>query len=275
MGLEKSADRPTEREAALSESEDKGVDAVLLLERGGYQGTADEGVETLAEAVRATGRYRVVRTAVVERGLISLPDALEACVQAGASKILIIPVFFGRDRSLVHWLSKLACRWSRDRGAPETEIVFADTIGEHPALGEAVVRAVADAEARSPTRADLFRSLEDPPAWSDIPPQERHLLACRGPRCTSRGAGNIYAHLHKRLRDRSLSGSGGVNAVQTGCLFPCNLGPIMIVYPEGIWYSVLDERVVDRIVDEHLADSRVVEEYTRKPGRHEVPEGGH
>lgn len=245
---------------------------MLLLDRSGHQGTADEGIEPLAEAVRATGRYRVVRTAVVERGFVSLPDALEACAQAGASRVLVVPVFFERNRSLVHWLSKLACRWSRDRGAPEPEIIFADTIGEHPALGEVVVRAVADAEAGVPTRPDHFRSLEDPPAWSEIPPQERYVLACRGPRCTSRGAGNLYLHLNKSLRDRRLSGQKGVNAVQTTCLSPCNLGPMMIVYPEGIWYSALDEWVVDRIVDEHLVSGRIVEEYVRKPECHEPPE---
>jgi len=45
-----------------------------------------------------------------------------------------------------------------------TEVVFARAIGEYPALGEAVIRAVADAEAEEPTRADDFQSLEDPPA---------------------------------------------------------------------------------------------------------------
>ncbi len=245
------------------------VDAVLLLGRSGHQGAAGEGMESLAEAVRATGRYLAVHTAVAERGLVSLPDGLEACARAGARKILVIPVFFGRDRSLIHWLSKAACRWSRDRGDPEPKVVFAQAIGEHPAVGEAVIRAVADAEGGSPTRADDFRSLEDPPAWSEIPPQQRHVLACLGPRCTSRDAANLYIHLHKRLRDRGLWGSDGVNAVQTGCLSPCNLGPTMVVYPESVWYCGLTEKAIDCIVDEHFGGGGVVEEYARKPGFHE------
>lgn len=44
------------------------VDAVLLLGRSGHQGAAGEGMEALAEAVRATGRYPVVHTAIAERG---------------------------------------------------------------------------------------------------------------------------------------------------------------------------------------------------------------
>lgn len=259
----------TGRETALT----GGVDAVLLLGRSGHQGTAGEGVETLAEAVRETGRYATVHTAVAERGLVSLPDGLEACARAGARKILVIPAFFGRDRSLIHWLSKAALRWSRNRGEPEPEVVFAGVIGEHPALGDTVVHAVADAEGGSPTRVDDFRSLEDPPAWSEIPPQQRHVLACLGPRCTSRDAGNLYIHLHKRLRDRGLWDPDGVHAVQTGCLSPCNLGPTMVVYPEGVWYCGLTEDAVDRIVDVHFLGGEVVEEYARGPGRHERPEG--
>ncbi len=139
-----------------------GVDAVLLLGRSGHQGAAGEGMVFLAEAVRATGRYLAVRTAIAERGLASLPEGLEACAQAGARKVLVVPVFFGRDRSLIYWLSKAAYRWSRARGEPGPEVVFAGAIGEHPALGEAVVRAVADAEGEASVRADDFQSLEDP-----------------------------------------------------------------------------------------------------------------
>ena len=248
---------------------------MLLLGRSGHQGAAGEGMESLAEAVRATGRYLAVRTAVAERGLTSLPEGLEACARGGASRILVVPVFFGRDRSLVHWLSKVACRWSKAQGEPEPEVVFARAIGEHPALGEAVVRAVADAEGEAPVRADDFRSLEDPPAWSVIPSQERHVLACLGPRCTSRGAGGLYVHFWKRLQERGLiRGQSGVHAAQTGCLSPCNLGPTIVVYPEGIWYCGLTAEAIDRIVDEHFIGGRMVEEYARGPGRHERPEGG-
>lgn len=182
---------------------------------------------------------------------------------------MVVPVFFGRDRSLVHWLSKVACRWSRAR-SPAPEVVFAKPIGEHPALGEAIVQAVAGAEGEAPLSVDDFGSLEDPPAWSVIPPQERHVLACMGPRCTSRGAGKIYVHLFKRLQKRGLLRSrSGVHAAQTGCLSPCNLGPTMVVYPEGIWYCGLTTRAIDRVVDEHFIGGKVVEEYARGPGRHE------
>jgi (2Fe-2S) ferredoxin len=45
---------------------------------------------------------------------------------------------------------------------------------------------------------------------------------------------------------------------------------MMIVYPEGVWYGALDERAVDRIVEEHLVGGDVVEEHVRKPAFHEI-----
>jgi hypothetical protein len=63
-----------------------GVDAVLMLERYGHQGAAGEGIKFLAEAVRATGRYPVVRTAIAERGLASLPEELEVCAGVGHAR---------------------------------------------------------------------------------------------------------------------------------------------------------------------------------------------
>ncbi len=207
---------------------------MLLLGRGGHQGAAGEGMESLAEALRATtGRYMTVHTAVAERGLVSLPEGLEACARAGGRRILVIPVFFGRDRSLVHWLSKAACRWARGRDGTDTEVVFARAIGEHPALGEAVIRAVADAEGEVPTRVEDFQSLEDPPAWSEIPPQERHVLACMGPRCTSRGPGRLYIHFHKRLRDRGLWGRSGVQRGPDRLPLPLQPGPDYDRLPGG------------------------------------------
>jgi sirohydrochlorin ferrochelatase len=171
-------------------------------------------MEFLAEAVRATGRYVTVRTAIAERGLASLPEGLEACTQAGARKILVIPVFFGRDRSMVHWLSKAAYRWSRERGEPGPEVVFAGASGEHPALGEAMVRAVSDAESEASVRADDFESLEDPPAWSVIPLQERHVLACMG-RAAPREARAAYTSTFG-----SASKSGNYSGAVAACTRP-------------------------------------------------------
>ena len=67
------------------------------------------------------------------------------------------------------------------------------------------------------------------------------------------------AWLRMRLKDAGLDrGPGHVLAARTGCLYPCNLGPVMVVYPEGTWYCGLDEDTVSRIVDRHFLNGEPV-----------------
>ena len=50
---------------------------------------------------------------------------------------------------------------------------------------------------------------------------------------------------------------------QSGCLYPCNHGPLMAAYPDGVWYGDLTEVTIDRIVQEHFVEGQVVVEYVR------------
>ena len=60
-------------------------------------------------------------------------------------------------------------------------------------------------------------------------------------------------------------GDDAVLVAQTGCLYPCNLGPVMVVYPEGIWYGGLSEEGVERIIEEHFEGGQIVAHYARYP----------
>jgi len=252
-------------------------DAVVLVGRGAYGGKAGEDLVRTCEALRATRCYGSVRTAVVDRGGPPLPAALDGCAAEGASKILVAPLSFSIDRALLRWLERVARRWARDLSGSESapEVVFTAPLAAHPALSEAVAEAVAqtvaDAEGKESLQASAPRSLEDPAGWSKIPSHERHALTCTGPRCTARGAGDLWSHLKRRLRERGLldeeSGTGRVLVAQTGCLYPCSLGPVMVVHPEGSWYCSLTLPVLDRIVDEHLSGGRVVRSHARSPGQ--------
>lgn len=247
-------------------------DAVVLLGRGSYGGEAGEGLVRTCEALRATERYGWVQAAVVDRGGPSLPAALDGCAAEGASKVLVTPVAFSVDRALLRWLERVVCRWARDRSGSENvpEVIFSAPLAAHPALAEAVEQAVADAEDEESVPATDRGNLEDPAGWSKIPPHERHVFTCTGPRCTARGAGDLWSRLKRRLRERGLSGEEGwarVLVAQTGCLYPCNLGPVMVVHPEGSWYRVPGLEVVDRIVEEHFVGGEVVREYAREPER--------
>lgn len=83
-----------------------------------------------------------------------------------------------------------------------------------------------------------------------------HVLVCGGTGCTSSGSQRIIDRLEKEIAANGLSEEVGV--VKTGCFGLCALGPIMIVYPEGTFYSMVQEDDIPEIVAEHLLKGRVV-----------------
>ena len=83
-----------------------------------------------------------------------------------------------------------------------------------------------------------------------------HVLVCGGTGCTSSGSQRIIERLEKEIAANGLSEEVGV--VKTGCFGLCALGPVMIVYPEGTFYSMVQEDDIPEIVSEHLLKGRVV-----------------
>ena len=84
-----------------------------------------------------------------------------------------------------------------------------------------------------------------------------HVLVCGGTGCTSSGSGAIIAKLEEELKKNGLEEE--IEVVKTGCFGLCALGPIMIVYPEGAFYSMVKAEDIPEIVTEHLLKGRVVE----------------
>ena len=83
-----------------------------------------------------------------------------------------------------------------------------------------------------------------------------HVLVCGGTGCTSSGSQKIVEELEKELAVRGLENE--VKVIKTGCFGLCSLGPIMIVYPEGAFYSMITPEDVPEIVSEHLLKGRIV-----------------
>jgi (2Fe-2S) ferredoxin len=101
--------------------------------------------------------------------------------------------------------------------------------------------------------------------WIDTPPHRYHVLVCEGPRCATLGSHELWVRLRERIEARGLGHENpqGVLAVRTSCLYPCNLGPMLVVYPDRAWYGALNERAVDQIVDQHFGRGQPVEQYLR------------
>ena len=83
-----------------------------------------------------------------------------------------------------------------------------------------------------------------------------HVLVCGGTGCTSSNSAEIIAEFEKEIAEKGLADE--IKVIRTGCFGLCALGPIVVVYPEGAFYSQIKVEDVSEIVDEHLIKGRIV-----------------
>ena len=83
-----------------------------------------------------------------------------------------------------------------------------------------------------------------------------HVLVCGGTGCTSSHSGELIDALNANIKEKGLEEE--IQVVRTGCFGLCALGPIMIVYPEGCFYSEVKVEDIPEIVEEHLLKGRIV-----------------
>lgn len=79
------------------------------------------------------------------------------------------------------------------------------------------------------------------------------------PCCQDHDAQAMRDYAKQRTKELGLSGKGEVRINNAGCLDRCDEGPVLVVYPEGVWYTYVDQADIDEIIEEHLGHGRVVE----------------
>lgn len=77
--------------------------------------------------------------------------------------------------------------------------------------------------------------------------------------CNNLGASTLQTYAKDRTAALGLRGAGSVRINKAGCLGRCDEGPVMVVYPDNVWYTYLDQDDVDEIIDQHLIHGRIVE----------------
>src|SRR5215211_312624 len=104
----------------------------------------------------------------------------------------------------------------------------------------------------------------------------RHVIICTGGFCSPERRGRALYSLLARLLQREdlLFGPTRVKRGEVPCLGVCSHGPIVVVYPEGVWYAKVTPALLERIVVEHLKEARPVEEAIFHRLREEDGAGG-
>ena len=77
--------------------------------------------------------------------------------------------------------------------------------------------------------------------------------------CQDHKADQMRGYAKDRVKALGLAGKGKVRVNKAGCLDRCDEGPVIVVYPEEVWYTYVDKSDIDEIIEEHLKHGRIVE----------------
>jgi (2Fe-2S) ferredoxin len=86
----------------------------------------------------------------------------------------------------------------------------------------------------------------------------RHVFFCCNRRdapercCAGAGAADLQAYAKGRIKALGLNGKGNIRINKAGCLDRCEEGPVLVVYPEAVWYTYVDREDVDEIIERHI-----------------------
>ncbi|MFW5431813.1 MAG: (2Fe-2S) ferredoxin domain-containing protein [Methylophilaceae bacterium] len=94
---------------------------------------------------------------------------------------------------------------------------------------------------------------------------KHHIFFCLNQRpdgeacCQDKGAEAVFDYMKAKIKKLGLRGEGKVRINRAGCFDRCSKGPLMVVYPEAVWYTFVDQDDVDEIIESHLMNDKVVE----------------
>ena len=92
-----------------------------------------------------------------------------------------------------------------------------------------------------------------------------HVFFCTNQReagdacCNNHGANAMRNHAKDRIKALGLNKPGSVRINSAGCLERCDKGPVLVIYPQGVWYTFVDKEDIDEIIDRHILKGEIVE----------------
>ncbi|MDN5976366.1 (2Fe-2S) ferredoxin domain-containing protein [Acidipropionibacterium jensenii] len=211
---------------------------------------------------------------------MSLHSALDEIARHGSCQIELMGMTTLDGPIAVSWLRRVAGAWLRAWEAAHPDGDFHIRVCRHvlrpgeepPAAGSTCRENGVDpgsegvADASVITRTAVARAEDHPgadwgwrevtgreagltsAAWQEVPPVRYHLLVCRGPRCNARGGDRTHSALSAELHRRGVADQD-VLMTPTGCMYPCNHAPLVVVHPDGKWMSLTAAEVPGALDD--------------------------
>jgi (2Fe-2S) ferredoxin len=237
--------------------------AVVLLAKSAFAAAPMQEMQRLAQRIqRRRGPREHVSFAFSEQGTPALRDVMLSLRDGGFDEIVVVPLLIPLEPSFQNWLGRTLQRWLREDPGGWPDIRISAPPEEAPGLDD-LIGALIDAGSTRPAVAPPDRPLPDA---SLVPAQKRRVLVCQGGPCNAAGADVIWGHLRNEQERRKLRTLGdGVMTAKSTCLGPCNLAPVLQVFPEGTYYGGVTETGIDRIIDDHLLGGRVVAALAYEP----------
>lgn len=235
--------------------------AILLIAKSAFAASPHLEMRRLTDLVAQSRPGAVVRFAFTEQGTPSLREALSALLDEDVDSVAIVPLVLPMEPSFHIWLTKSLKRWkASDKRSWPTLSIARDIASS--ALMMSLIGGLLE------TSIGLDVPPENPVVreGSLVPAQKRRVLVCAGGACNSAGAEVIWNHLRNQQERRKLRATGdGTMTAKSTCLGPCNLAPVLQVFPEGTYYGGVTEDAVDRIITEHLLGDAIVENFAYHP----------
>jgi len=224
---------------------------ILLLAKAAIAAKPQAELQALAKTVEETLPAVNATFALSEQGHPSLREKLTELAKAQTPEIIIVPVMIPMEPGFPAWIKRTIHRWMQGWTGfvPEIRIAAA------PALEPGSLSALIAGLANGANANDVTRENVKLPDASIIPGQKHRVLVCMGGACNDAGAGQLWSHMRGEQDRLKLRETGdGMMSCKTSCLGPCNLAPVLQVWPEGTTYCGVDETAIDQILQSHILE---------------------
>jgi (2Fe-2S) ferredoxin len=230
--------------------------AVLLVARSAVAAIPQADMAAMAERTAALPGVTRAAYGFTELGNPTLRDALFAMVAEEPDEILLLPMLVPMEPSFKNWVTRTIARWRNEhREMPWPLIRLAPPPVTVAPFNAVVAELVSAAKGEAP----MASPPKEIPEATLVPAQKHRVLVCLGGPCNNAGATAVWNHFRREQDRQKLRTDGdGVMSCKTSCLGPCELAPVVQVYPEGTYYGGVDEAGLDRIIAEHILGGRVV-----------------